>query len=157
MKQYAAKRLLQLIPLLFGITFLSFAMMRLAGSDPILQQMERTGIILSQEVIEEERERMGLNQPFLVQYGSWLMGVLRGDMGTSYMSGQDVFSTFLSKLPATLLLTASMTQIMATVMTVRGRSSRIMLARLVTMVTRELMSCGMLWLMSWRRVSTSLV
>ena len=48
---------------------------------------------------------MGLNQPFLVQYGSWLMGVLRGDMGTSYMSGQDVFSTFLSKLPATLLLT----------------------------------------------------
>ena len=105
MKQYAAKRLLQLIPLLFGITFLSFAMMRLAGSDPILQQMERTGIILSQEVIEEERERMGLNQPFLVQYGSWLMGVLRGDMGTSYMSGQDVFSTFLSKLPATLLLT----------------------------------------------------
>ena len=53
------------------------------------------------------RERSwGLDKPFLTQYFVWLGNLLHGDMGTSYISGQDVFPTFLSKLPATLLLTA---------------------------------------------------
>ena len=105
MKSYVLKRLLQLIPILFLITFLSFGMMRLAGSDAVLQKMENTGIVLSQEVIDQARAELGLDQPFLVQYGTWLTNLFHGDMGTSYISGKAVFSTFLSKLPATLLLT----------------------------------------------------
>ncbi len=107
MKQYVGKRLLQLIPILIGITFLSFAMMRVAGSDAVLQKMENTGVIVSQEVIDAARAELGLDKPFLVQYFSWLGNMLTGDMGTSYISGRDVFSTFLSKLPATLLLTVT--------------------------------------------------
>lgn len=103
---YVLRRLLQLIPILLIITFLSFAMMRLAGSDAVLQKMENTGMVASQEVIDAARVELGLDRPFLVQYVSWLGGLLRGDMGVSYISGKDVFSTFLSKLPATLLLTA---------------------------------------------------
>lgn len=106
MKKYVMKRLLQLIPILLIITFLSFGMMRLAGSDAVLQKMENTGMVLSQEVIQEAREELGLDKPFLTQYFVWLKNLLRGDMGTSYISGQEVFSTFISKLPATLLLTA---------------------------------------------------
>lgn len=105
MKNYMLKRFLQLIPILFVITFLSFAMMRLAGSDAVLQQMERTGIVLSQEAIDSARAQLGLDQSFLTQYFVWLGDLLHGDMGTSYISGRPVFSTFLSKLPATLLLT----------------------------------------------------
>ena len=106
MKNYVIKRLLQLIPILFVITFLSFAMMRLAGSDAVLQRMENTGMALSQEVIDSARAQLGLDKPFLTQYFVWLGNLLHGDMGTSYISGRPVLSTFLSKLPATLFLTA---------------------------------------------------
>ena len=105
MKKYIIQRLLQLIPVLIGITFLSFAMMRIAGSDAVTELYSNTGAAVSQEVIDAKKAELGLDQPFLVQYGSWLFGLLRGDMGTSYVSGRDVFKTFSSKLPATLLLT----------------------------------------------------
>ena len=105
MKNYVLRRLLQLIPILLIITFLSFGMMRLAGSDAVLQKMENTGMVVSQELIDAARAELGLDKPFLTQYFVWLGNLLRGDMGTSYVSGREVFPTFISKLPATLLLT----------------------------------------------------
>ena len=105
MKSYIIKRLLQLIPIVIGITLLSFAMMRMAGSDAVTQMYSQSGTIVSEEVIQKAREELGLDKPFIVQYFVWLGGLLRGDMGTSYVSGKNVFSTFVSKLPATLLLT----------------------------------------------------
>ena len=105
MRKYILKRALQLIPVLIGITFLSFAMMRLAGSDAVEELYSNAGAAVSQEVIDAARAELGLDRPFLVQYGSWLCGMLTGDMGVSYVSGRDVFDTFASKLPATLLLT----------------------------------------------------
>lgn len=104
MKKYVTKRLLQLLPILLVITFLSFGMMRLAGSDAVLQKMENTGMVVSQEVLEKARAELGLNKPFLTQYVVWLGNLLRGDMGTSYISGKEVLPAFVSKLPATLLL-----------------------------------------------------
>ena len=62
---------------------------------------------MPEEVIAAARAEYGLDRPFLVQYLSWLSGMVTGDMGVSYVSGQDVFDTMVSKLPATLLLTAS--------------------------------------------------
>ena len=106
MKKYVILRLLQMIPILLAITFLSFALMRIAGSDAVLARMENTGIVVSQEVLDEARAELGLDRPFLGQYFVWLGNLLHGDMGNSYISGRDVFSTFISKLPATLLLTA---------------------------------------------------
>ena len=106
MKKYVILRLLQMIPILLAITFLSFALMRIAGSDAVLARMENTGVVVSQEVLDEARAELGLDRPFLVQYFVWLGNLLHGDMGNSYISGRDVFSTFISKLPATLLLTA---------------------------------------------------
>ena len=104
MKHYAVRRLLQLIPILFAITFLSYGMMRLAGSDVVEQKMENTGGTVSQEMIDAAREELGLDKPFIVQYVTWLGKLAQGDMGVSYVSGKQVFSTFVSKLPATLLL-----------------------------------------------------
>ena len=105
MKKYVLQRIVQLIPILIGISFLSFAMMRIAGSDAIYELYGDKGAV-SQEIIDAKRAELGLDQPFLTQYLAWLGGFLTGDMGISYISGRDVFQTFISKLPATLLLTA---------------------------------------------------
>ena len=113
MGRYVAKRLLQLVPILLGITLISFLLMRVAGGDAVETMLESQGVAVSQEVIDAKRHELGLDRPFLEQYASWLGGVLRGDMGTSYISGKDVWATFVSKLPATMLLT--LTSIVATV------------------------------------------
>lgn len=105
MKKYVLHRFLQLIPVLIGITFLSFAMMRIAGSDAIVELYGDKGAV-AEEIIQAKRAELGLNKPFLTQYLAWVGGMMRGDMGVSYVSGKEVFPTFLSKLPATLLLTA---------------------------------------------------
>ena len=107
MRKYAFRRLLQLIPILFAITFLSYGMMRIAGSDVVTQKMENTGQILSEDKLNAAREQLGLDKPFLTQYFVWLGKLLHGDMGNSYVSSLPVFDTFISKLPATLLLTVT--------------------------------------------------
>ena len=105
MRNYVLRRFLQLLPILIGITFLSFAMMRIAGSDAVMEKYTNTGAVVSQEVIDAERAKLGLDKPFLEQYFRWLGGMLTGDMGESYFGKGPVFDVFVSKLPATLLLT----------------------------------------------------
>lgn len=107
MGKYIARRLLHLIPILIGITFLSFAMMRLAGGDAVTYMYENAGVSVSQEIIDQVKAEYGLDKPFLVQYATWFAGMVTGDMGTSYVSHSDVYETFISKLPATILLTVT--------------------------------------------------
>ena len=104
MAKYIGKRLLQLIPVLLGITFLTFALMHAAGSDAITEMYADKGAV-SQEIIDAKKAELGLDKPFIVQYFTCLGRMLTGDMGVSYVSGKNVFDTFISKLPATLLLT----------------------------------------------------
>ncbi len=106
MKKYVLKRMLQLIPILIGITFLSYAMMRVAGSDTITEMYANKGAV-DQAVIDAKKAELGLDKPFLIQYFTWLNNLLHGDMGKSFLDGKtEVFPLFVSKLPATLLLTA---------------------------------------------------
>ena len=107
MIKYIGKRFLQLIPILFGITFITFAMMNTTAVDTVDKLLENTVSVVSLEVEESMRNELGLDMPFLVQYGQWLLGIFKGDMGNSYVSGKDVFSTIISKLPNTFLLMAS--------------------------------------------------
>lgn len=101
------RRTAQFLAVLLAVSFLTFALMHAAGSDAVLQRMERTGTVLPPETVAAERAALGLDRPFLTQYGSWLAGVLTGDLGRSYVSGRAVGPLFLSRLPATLLLTAA--------------------------------------------------
>ena len=80
--------------------------MRVAGSDVVNEMYAKRGTEVSQEIIDAKKAELGLDQPFLVQYVRWFGGLLKGDMGKSYVTGEAVFQTFLSKLPATLLLAA---------------------------------------------------
>ena len=104
---YAIRRFLQLIPILFGITFLSFLLIYLAGSDAVTEMYSNRGVEVAQEIIDERKAALGLNLPFFQQYLNWLGAMLQGNMGISYVTGEDVLTAFMRKLPATLLLTGS--------------------------------------------------
>jgi oligopeptide ABC transporter, permease protein appB len=105
--KYIFKRLLSLIPILIGISFISFALIYFTGGDAVAVRYEAIGGMLSPELINQKREELGLNRPFIIQYLSWLSGIIKGDMGVSYVSGKPVFGYIIGKLPNTLLLSIS--------------------------------------------------
>lgn len=102
--KYALQRFMQLIPILLGITFLSFLLMYMAGSDAVTEMYTNRGVEVAQEILDAKKAELGLNLPFFQQYFSWLWA-MHGDMGISYVTGEPVLEAFLRKLPATLLLT----------------------------------------------------
>jgi peptide/nickel transport system permease protein len=75
---------------------------------------DNAGSSVSEAVKDQKRAELGLDKPFIVQYVSWLGGVVTGDMGVSYISNKPVFETFISKLPATIYLT--LTSIVLTIL-----------------------------------------
>ncbi len=114
MRKYIGKRLLQLIPIILGITLLSFTLMQTAAGDAVDALYDNASGGVSEEIKAEKRHELGLDQPFIIQYTSWLGGVVTGNMGVSYISNKPVFETFISKLPATIFLT--LTSIILTVL-----------------------------------------
>lgn len=97
-------RLLQIVIVLFGISLLTFMLTYLAPGDPVKVMFQASGTIPSKEILDATREKMGLNDPMLVQYGRWLAGCLHGDFGMSYSTGRSVVSLLLSRLWPTLQL-----------------------------------------------------
>lgn len=91
------------MPILFGVTFLTFAMMQFAADDAVDKIFEQTGGV-SDEIKAAKRAELGLDKNFLVQYATWLEKFLTGDLGASFISGRPVFETFAEKLPATVEL-----------------------------------------------------
>lgn len=98
------KRLLQIAIVALGITFLTFLITYLAPGDPVRTMFAATGVMPSEEMVQETREEMGLNRPVLVQYFDWLTGCLRGDFGTSYSFHKPVSDLLLARLWPTLKL-----------------------------------------------------
>ena len=116
MRKYIISRLIQLIPILLGITFLTFAMLQLSAEDAVDMIYRQSGSV-SEEIMADKRAELGLDKPFLIQYTNWLAGVVTGDMGKSFISGKHVFETFAEKLPATvelMLVSISLTILIAT-------------------------------------------
>ena len=101
MIRYILKRIIQVIPVMIGVSFLVFFLMSNAQGDAV---STIAGADATVEQVEALREEMGLNDPMLVQYGRYMWNLVRGDMGTSYISGRDVLQTYLSFLPRTVEL-----------------------------------------------------
>lgn len=97
-------RLIQLVITLIGVSFLTFCLTYLSPGDPAAMVLEASDTIVSQEIIEQTREEMGLNDPFLVQYGNWLLGVAQGDMGISYSGKKPVIDKLMEGFAGTVLL-----------------------------------------------------
>ena len=98
------KRILQIVIVLFGISFLTFGLTYMAPADPVRAMYAASGTIPSEEILDQTREALGLNEPFLVQYLNWLTDCLHGDFGTSYSLNRPVAELLLARLGPTLKL-----------------------------------------------------
>ena len=105
--QYILVRLMSLIPVLLGVTLLTYALMYLSPKDPVEMMLQAQGTTPSADVVAAMRHQLGLDRPFPVQYLDWLMHFIRGDMGTSYIDGAPVAGKLLTALPNTLKLSLS--------------------------------------------------
>ncbi|GEN58078.1 glutathione ABC transporter permease [Halolactibacillus alkaliphilus] len=101
MFQFIVRRLIQTIPVLIGVTILTFSMVRLIPGDPA-QIM--AGESASQEQIELTRERLGLNDPLPVQYFDYVSGVVTGDLGNSIRNGRPVADEIKVRIGTTVSL-----------------------------------------------------
>lgn len=99
-------RLLQIIVVMVGISFITFFLTYLSPGDPVKNMYLSMGQMPSEKVIEQTRSAMGLNDPFLTQYFRWLGNCLHGDFGTSYSLHKPVTGLLLERLGPTLKLTA---------------------------------------------------
>jgi len=105
-------RLLQMLIVLIGISFLTFLLTYMSPGDPVRNMYLSTGIMPSEKEIEETREAMGFNDPFLVRYGRWIGGCLQGDFGESYSLNKPVVDLLMARLWPTLQLTIASLLIM---------------------------------------------
>lgn len=101
MRKYIFKRILMLIPVILGVSFLVFTIMALTPGDPAQLIL---GESAPKEAILKLRQDMGLNDPFLVQYFKFIKNAIMGDFGRSYTTGREVFNEIFSRFPNTMLL-----------------------------------------------------
>lgn len=102
MHKYIFKRLLMMIPVLFGVLLIVFILNHITPGDPARQLV---GDSASLADVEAMREELGLNKPLYKQFGSYVWSlVIRGDLGTSYQSKQPVAKEIMQRFPTTILL-----------------------------------------------------
>jgi peptide/nickel transport system permease protein len=112
--RYVGRRLLQTVPVIFGITLIAFFMLRLIPGDPAAQMLGARAA--TQENIAIVRHNLGLDQPLLVQYFNFLKGILRGDLGTSFFYKTPVVPLVMERVPVSigLVLYASLISLLLT-------------------------------------------
>lgn len=102
MKTFIFKRILQMIPVLLGLTILIFSLSRMIPGDSIRTAL---GPEATQEQVDNMREQMGLNDPIYIQFIHYVGGIFEGDLGESLRTKRNVMSDLIETLPATLELT----------------------------------------------------
>jgi peptide/nickel transport system permease protein len=101
MREYVLRRVVLLIPTVLGVTLVVFLMMRFIPGDPVTNMM---GENYSEADARQLRHELGLDQPLVLQYGRWLLFLLRGDWGRSILTNRPVLVDIVYRLPVTLEL-----------------------------------------------------
>jgi peptide/nickel transport system permease protein len=104
MVMYMIRRLLMLIPVLLGVTFLTFAIAQVTPGDPVLMML---GQYATPERVAKMREQLGFDDPLLVQYGRYVWNAAHGDLGKSIRGQTPVMDEILARFPSTLELTTA--------------------------------------------------
>ncbi|ARC87283.1 nickel ABC transporter permease subunit NikB [Rhodovulum sp. MB263] len=104
MKAFILRRLLLLIPMLFGASLVIFLMLRLGPSDPALDYLRLSKVPPTPQALADAREMLGLDRPLAAQYLDWIGRAFRGDFGISYALQRPVLPDILHFLPATMQL-----------------------------------------------------
>ena len=98
-------RLLQMLIVLIGISFLTFLLTYMSPGDPVRNMYTASGIVPTESELNEAREALGLNDPFLIRYGKWVGNCLQGNFGDSFSLNKPVVDLLLARLWPTLKLT----------------------------------------------------
>ena len=106
MRDFITRRLIGMIPILIGISFLSFVLINLSPSDPAEVALRVNEITVTEEVAQQMREELGLDKPFFERYITWLTNCLKGDFGNSYVNKKSVAEEIGQALPATIKLSS---------------------------------------------------
>lgn len=114
-KKQLRKRLVQIIIVLFGISFFTFGLTYLSPGDPAEIMLTECGNVPTPELLAKARADLGLDKPFIIQYGSWLKGAVTGNMGTSYSMKVPVVEKLASSFWPTLQLSLASLIIMIVV------------------------------------------
>src|SRR5438046_5803036 len=110
MRVYLAKRLLLIVPTVLGAAALGFVIMRVIPGDVALLIFGGdAGGHIDPKQLADMRHRLGIDQPLIVQFGTWIWGVLRFDFGTSLWTGRPVIEELLVRLPLSLELALAAT------------------------------------------------
>lgn len=104
MLRYLLRRLLLLVPMVFAASVIIFAMLRLGTGDPALDYLRLSNLPPTTEMVASTRAMLGLDQPLVIQYGTWLWKAMQLDFGMSYATQRPVLDDVMRFLPATLLL-----------------------------------------------------
>ena len=107
MIRYLIRRVLAIVPTMLGVSFLVFLMLHLVPGDVAEIMAAQTQAGTGPEAVAQVREQLGLNDPFLVQYGRFLLNAVKGDFGRSYYTNRPVFLSVSEMLPYTLRLSAA--------------------------------------------------
>ena len=105
MLRYALKRLLLMIPVIIGVSFLIFFIMNLAPGNIIDTKIAEDNMTAEEEALL--REQYNLNGSLISRYLKYMGGLIHGDLGKSYITGKPVLESYLEKLPATIVLAAA--------------------------------------------------
>ena len=101
MYRYFFKRILLLIPVLIGVTFIIFALMNIAPGNPGRAIL---GVTATEDAVVQFNKNVGYYDPFFVRYGKFALGLLKLDLGTSYSSGTSVLSNIIGRFPTTFYI-----------------------------------------------------
>lgn len=104
MAGYIVRRLLMALPVLVGVSLITFILLNVVPGDPVLEMM---GKHVDPVTLEKVREQLGLNDPLYVQFGRFLFNALRGDLGKSFKTGQPVMEMIMDTFPTTVKLALS--------------------------------------------------
>ena len=148
MSSYVLRRLISIVALAFGISVISFLIIRLIPGDPVIALLGTNAG--NKELIERLREQLGLNLPMQVQYITWITNVFRGDFGYSYGNQQAVSSLLAANFPATIQLTIAALSLSLTIGMILGVVAAIKRNRALDTATMSLaltfMSIPSFWL-----------
>ena len=104
MRDYILKRLATVIPILIGISFLSFALISLSPSNPAEVALRVNEIVPTEEAVRAMEEQLGTNKPYIERYVTWLTDSLQGDFGNSYVNNKPVATLIGQAIPNTIKL-----------------------------------------------------
>lgn len=120
MSRYIQRRLISSVPVILGVTLITFSLLHLIPGDPVMVLYGRGQLVASGETLDALREKLGFNDPLYVQYGRFLLGAIRGDLGRSLQTNRPVVQEIMDQLPSTLQLTGASMLIAIVVGTLLG-------------------------------------